>query len=1103
MTTNISPFIAHQRKEALMNRIRVGATAAGCALAILLGASAAQAQEITGKVVGHVTDKDTGAALGGVTVIVQGPQGEDAAITDEQGDYGFSGLKIGRYVVRFYLANATTQVEQPDVEVQAEKTVRVNAHIAGSAQAANAETTVIKGRAPIIDVGNARVGATFDEEFNHNIPVPLTFGELIEKAPGSFIDPSGNVSIGGSTGLENIFLVNGLNVTGTEFGNLDLGAATLSGGTNLPLEFLTQVDVNSGGYQAEYGGAMGGVINTVLKSGSNEYHGSIFGYDSPYWLSGSPAVIKPTNGNVLGTSGQKLDFDSQVGFEVSGPLIKDKLFFWVGFAPHISDYHVFRELYPLTDPNTVGPELTDARKRLDETHRTYSYAGTLDWAAAPEHHLNLALWGTPSFNTQMRSFSHQEQISDPSWAMEQQNKINTDVMARWTSKLFDRHWLIEVNAGLHSESYSDKSPNSALNNLNQLEYWGSNLYDLEGIAACAPVTTTAADGTKSTFQPCPVNQYRRGGFGLVKNFDAQRWLGEIKSTHTFFAGGHAEIKYGWRLEYVNFDQDRYYSGPLGSRGLVQLAPNGGNPVGAPNPYFDTYTFFSIPQYAPEFGGMGKPFTDLLQSPYYKDDLRAIVSSLSNALFAQGTWTPTFLQNHVTVNLGVRYELQRMYDYHGSAFLDAGNLGPRASIIVDPFNDGRSKISASYGKYYESIPMNLAARYFGGEGILVRNNVPYDTCPTTNPYNWTGAGEWKACGIPATGAADNPQVVSNPANSGTTVQSHLQGQSHEEIVATIERQVMDDLSVRLDYQHRWLDSIIEDGTADPSGSFVFTLANPGTVPAQALTDAQNQVNKLTAAAMANQNDPVAAAQLAAAQQTLANLQGLAKAPKPERTYDALTLTVNKRFGQNWQARGSYTYSRLVGNYEGLYQTEGDYFAPNGSNAYDTPDLYLNQRGRLPNDHPHQGRLDGYYSIPFGDNNITIGLGFVARSGMPRNYISSWYFGQPENMLLPRGSAGRTPTVTRFDLRLAYAVKASKTTKLEAFADLFNIFNQKTTVQTDDVYTNDLAPAIVNGTVTDLKFAKNINGAPLSKNPNFGQAIATQAPFSTRLGVRLSF
>ena len=92
------------------------------------------------------------------------------------------------------------------------------------------------------------------------------------------------------------------------------------------------------------------------------------------------------------------------------------------------------------------------------------------------------------------------------------------------------------------------------------------------------------------------------------------------------------------------------------------------------------------------------------------------------------------------------------------------------------------------------------------------------------------------------------------------------------------------------------------------------------------------------------------------------EGLAAAPKPERTYDAITVSVNKRFAKNWLTRASYTYSRLIGNYDGLYQAEQNYFAPNGNNAYDTPDLYANQNGPLPNDRPHLAHLDGFYTTP---------------------------------------------------------------------------------------------------------------------------------------------
>jgi len=76
-------------------------------------------------------------------------------------------------------------------------------------------------------------------------------------------------------------------------------------------------------------------------------------------------------------------------------------------------------------------------------------------------------------------------------------------------------------------------------------------------------------------------------------------------------------------------------------------------------------------------------------------------------------------------------------------------------------------------------------------------------------------------------------------------------------------------------------------------------------------------------------------------------------------------------------------------------------------------------------------------------------------------------------------------------------------IEGFLDLFNLFNQQTAILTDDNYTFDAAPPIVNGTPQDLKFAKTAGGGPITKNPNFGQPLAYQDPFSARLGLRLTF
>jgi hypothetical protein len=359
--------------------------------------------------------------------------------------------------------------------------------------------------------------------------------------------------------------------------------------------------------------------------------------------------------------------------------------------------------------------------------------------------------------------------------------------------------------------------------------------------------------------------------------------------------------------------------------------------------------------------------------------------------------------------------------------------------------------------------------------------------------------------------DNATGGSILFNNGTNyaVQSNLAGQYHNEIVATAEREVIEDLTVRLDYQHRWLGTIIEDGAADPTLTFV--LANPGHVPQSAIDDATNYQKQTQAAldaqkAMMIPNDPALPAlesAAGAAQARLATLKGLASAPKPERTYDAITLSANKRFSKNWLTRASYTYSRLIGNYDGLYQAEQNYFAPNGNNAYDTPDLYANQNGPLPNDRPHLFHVDGFYTRPVGRGAFTFGLSFAARSGMPRNYMSGLVPGQQILFLLPRGSGGRTPTTTELNGKFAYRRALSPKVNLEAFIDLFNILNQQAVVLTDDSYTYSWAGPIVNGTPNDLKYAKDISGAPIVKNPNYGNALLYQRPFSGRLGLRLTF
>jgi hypothetical protein len=1071
------------QKRGSMNRTRSFATALG--LALLLTGGVAFAQDITGTVTGRVTDRDTGAAMGGVTVIVQGPQGEDATLTNDKGEYNFTALPVGTYTIRFYAANTAVQVEQQGVVVAAEKTVRVSAKIAGAAQQAAQQTYVITGRAPTVDVGSARIGTTFDSEYNTNIPLGRTYGDVIERAPGAFVDGSGNVSIAGSTGLENQYLVNGMNVTGLRYGNVEMGLASHAGGSNLPLEFLNQIDVSSGGYQAEYGGAMGGVINTVLKSGSNEWHGSAFGYWSPYWMSADPKLVLPIGSSLGGV--RKPDFDDSIGVEVGGPLIKDKLFLWVGFAPRISDSHVLRETFALQQ-DMAGNLMLDAAgnpalkrldytARMDETHRTYYTAATVDFIPMPDNRLTVAFLTSPSTNTELKNqYGINPFSSDPRTALESLTKANTDLTAHWTSKLLERRWQIDALVGMHYEYYNQGSPFSDLANLNQLQITNTDLWTVERAPGCQPT---------GSFVPCPIAPYYyMGGVGEVDKSDAYRWSAELKSTNILEGGGRHELKYGWHLDYGTMNFTRAFTGPPGAHAFIFLPGDGS---------YGAQTFFQLlPNQSP--ASIMDP-TVLTVKPNYVDALGATVSSLSNAFFLQDSYSPNRLRN-LTINAGVRLELQKMYGANDYAVFSTDNLAPRISAVYDPFNDGRSKISVAYGRYYEAVPLDAAARYFAGENF-VQQNGSLSSCPgnLSSQSNWVGAGEYAKCPAP-------PAANTFATFNSEYAQPNMQGQYHNEIDATLERQVMEDMTVRLDYQHRWIGAVIEDG-AGPA--FNNVLGNPGNVPTSAIDAAKAQLTQAMNAANLDPTNADKQATYQNAQINLSALQQLAAEPKPERTYDALTLSLNKRFSRKWFAHASYTYSRLVGNYEGLYQYETNYIAPNGSNAYDFPELIANANGRLPNDRPHLFHLDGYFRQPVRKGQFIFGLAFTARSGQPRNYMGNLIPGSPYQLvfLLPRGDAGRTPTVTQLDAKIAYARPMGPKMSLEAFIDLFNILNQQTTLQTDDNYTFQAAPPIVNGTTQDLKFAKDLSGAPLSKNPNFGQSLAYQTPFNARIGLRLNF
>jgi hypothetical protein len=208
---------------------------------------------------------------------------------------------------------------------------------------------------------------------------------------------------------------------------------------------------------------------------------------------------------------------------------------------------------------------------------------------------------------------------------------------------------------------------------------------------------------------------------------------------------------------------------------------------------------------------------------------------------------------------------------------------------------------------------------------------------------------------------------------------------------------------------------------------------------------------------------------------------------------------------------------MGNYTGLYDAETMQLDLNYSTQYDVKELMVNRYGPLPNDRPHVIHLDGYYRFNWGRHAVSPGLSFMGHSGQPITPLGTApYEGSDETFVLPRGSAGRTPFVTRLDVHLSYRTSLAKNLSAEAFIDIFNVLNQKTVLTVDTNFTDDqVMPATSPGASLNRIPIADDSGqtcTPTSTGctPGYAKASANylrptsyQAPISGRLGARVWF
>jgi hypothetical protein len=159
-----------------------------------------------------------------------------------------------------------------------------------------------------------------------------------------------NPSISGGSGLENQYVVDGTNVTNAGYGGLGSYSIVFGSlGNATPYDFIQEIQVKTGGYDAENGQATGGVVNVVTKSGSNAYKASVFGYTQPTGLQGSYKQFQAANGSVSTIHTSATTPAPKAAVRSS----KNKLFFFGAIDPAKIRPYSMRLLFPLASNGDI------------------------------------------------------------------------------------------------------------------------------------------------------------------------------------------------------------------------------------------------------------------------------------------------------------------------------------------------------------------------------------------------------------------------------------------------------------------------------------------------------------------------------------------------------------------------------------------------------------------------------------------------------------------------------------------------------------------------------------------------------------------------------
>ena len=1043
---------------------------------------AAYAQETTGGIKGYVKDK-SGATVAKAQVELSGPAllTPRRAETDSAGYFYFQLLPPGQYTISV-TAQGFRAYKQVGIELEVGKlpTLEVGLEV-GSVT----ETVEVSANAPIVDVTTSKVAVAIPQDVIDNLPKGRSYQSLISLAPGARQEPlqssrndrlrQNGFQIDGASDSENTYLVEGLDTSNVENGGIK---------QNVVFEFVEEVQVKTSGTEAEYGGALGGVVNVIQKRGSNDWHGSLLAYYRTDGLDANDQCAttpQPVISNSVLPSGQQLacgqrydpntaantnlkngpvhdqavnyylqkkDKYSTVepGYQIGGPVFRDKLWFFSSYIPTIDRITRKVNFTGATNPGVHS---------FNRSYTAHNMLNRLDYQPFSKVHL-YAGWqyGYSRITGQLPTF--------PDSAIGQANPIATNDPASFRpdtgsvnpSNIFNfggdwtptSHTVVSVHYGYFYYNSEDRGLPAGIRYLYNT--------DLKQGVTTSPVTgavlvpsnappAVAAFAHQTNFANIAANLttqhdiYSRKALSTDVSYSVSKW-----GQHNFKFG------YGFNrlannvFQNINTARINIFYGntytpstPAGSTACAAIAAQNVATNGAnANVCAGTFGYFTIMDGVVTNGN---------------------ASSYNHGLYVQDSWS---VGRGLTLNLGVRFDKEFLPAYSPGnpsiSFDFTQKVAPRIGGAYDLLHNGKLKIFASYGKFFDIMKYSLPRGSFGGDYwhdcVYAMDFVDYTTITPTSPGG-------HACGptfAPAAGVTVGRFIeninwrapAGNPADPG--VDPNINPMSQHEFLVGTDWAITPKMGLEVRYARKRLDYTIDDMSIDDS---TYYIGNPGPN-----TYADLLHRALPAAGF---NAPIC--------------PQCPRAPAATRRYDGLETRLTYR-GSKLVGLLTYTYSRLYGNFSGLTDTDvtdasGGRHNANNNRTFDLPEMQYTttgkvQDGPLGTDRPHVLNMSGYYLLKWLGMQTSFGIIQTIAQGTPKSTCvpvvdstsaCQFYdqrgtfatFTQDPNTGIFSVSKvehdARMPVYTQTDFNLGHAFKVSKTheaMRLQFEANALNIFNQ---------------------------------------------------------------